>query len=170
MWVPIRLQRTAFLNQCQKKVFRIYTFYPDFESGLLDRSYEENMYSDWIFFAFACLSAQIPNQPGMATEIYGTYCGFAGTPPKARKQVERWIEKSDTKALADWLTSVDLAEQVNAAEVFISLKNEGLTLEKELVDKILELKSSERTIFSCMGCVYSKASISDLLRDFSLLH
>lgn len=102
-----------------------------------------------------------------AGETYGTYCGFAGTPPEARKLIEDYIAKGDVTSIEGWLDSPSLVHQAYAVEAIIRLYNDGTKINEEVIDLVRKIKSKDDKINTCNGCVVGQTSMSSVLSDWT---
>jgi len=97
-----------------------------------------------------------------ANDVYGTYCGFAGTPPQARKAVEKMIQNRNIVGLVTWLDSPNLVKKTYAAEAFIRLSTE-INMTAELSAKVDKVRVRQDLISTCQGCILDKLTIAECI-------
>lgn len=99
-------------------------------------------------------------------KVYGAYCGFAGSHPPTRLLVEELIESKDIATLSSWLTSPNLVVQTYAAEAFIRLAKDDISISQEDLDLVEEIRLKEDKISTCTGCIYEQLSIKECLKEW----
>lgn len=104
-----------------------------------------------------------------SSDIYGEYCGFASTPPEARKIVEAWIADGSVDKVRQWLTAPSNALKAYGVEGLIRLaKEDEKILTKEDRELIADLKKSDAKVPVCRGCLHQELTFSEALKEWKL--
>ena len=97
--------------------------------------------------------------------IYGSACGWAGVPPETRLILEEMVEISDTLMLKKMLASANVETQLYAIEGIYRLKRQGVEFQEQTFDIIRVISNKTGTARTCSGCIYSSASIGDIVKS-----
>lgn len=113
-------------------------------------------------------------------KTYGINCGYVGSGPELRSQMEYSLFIRDSTLLDYeikkriyyfnlWLRSTDLVLKTYGAEALIRLQNNGVILSEEQLILINSLKKRNKKVPTCHGCIYGdRISIKDALKPFNL--
>lgn len=114
------------------------------------------------FFGFSQTSPLLE----LADEVYGTQCGFAGTPPRLRVTLEKWIRHDQKEKIVSWLKGPSPVRKMYAAEAILRMMRDGIIFGDEVDGILNQLQKSDDLIPVCSGCIHSKATISSLLAGY----
>ncbi len=95
--------------------------------------------------------------------VYGSHCGIGGTQPSYRKSQETLIAMRDLKNLKRWLKSEIVEIQLYGIDGLLTLRDEGMTLDKQTIRLIHTIGTKEGMATTCSGCSYSNRSIKELV-------
>lgn len=98
--------------------------------------------------------------------VYGTNCGYAGTAPAGRLQIDTFVKNKDKESLVKWLQSVNTEKQVYAVDGLHQLKKQGIALTKQELDMIEFVKNKRGTMNTCSGCIYFTEAIGEMTKEF----
>ena len=100
--------------------------------------------------------------------VYGEHCGFAGTNPKGRQQVDAWVANKNRNELLKWLKSTNTEKQIYAVDGLYQLKNVWTQLNDEEIKMINFVTKKNGTVNVCSGCIHSRDDIRDVTKKFGL--
>jgi hypothetical protein len=104
--------------------------------------------------------------------IYGKWCGVAGSPPAMRKELDTLLADKNQEVLTNWLKSPNVEKQVYAIDGFYQLKQNGYKQTGEQQKLIDVIKKKKGQINTCSGCFYESSWIDSTVtsiisgRDF----
>lgn len=104
-------------------------------------------------------------------EIYtfGTFCGFAGTPPFTCIDMLELVKSKNHKKLTEWLYSINPELSVYGYIGLNFLKRRGIKIQKNELDRMNQLEQSEIQLNTCQGCLYGVTErIKDVLEKENL--
>lgn len=104
-------------------------------------------------------------------EIYtfGTFCGFAGTPPLTCIDMLEYVKSKNHKKLTEWLYSINPELSVYGYIGLDFLKRREIKIHKNELDRMNQLEQSEIQLNTCQGCIYGVTErIKDVLEKENL--
>lgn len=97
---------------------------------------------------------------------YGTFCGFAGTPPDKCQEMLNLVNEKDFNELAKWMQSLNPEIATYGYIGLEFLKKKGAKIEKTEIERMAELSESEIQLNTCQGCIFGvKEQIKDVLNN-----
>ncbi|MCB9396848.1 MAG: hypothetical protein H6510_03420 [Acidobacteria bacterium] len=100
--------------------------------------------------------------------VYGSFCGFAGTHPQQRLQMERLESGSEWQALRFVLVLGPAVSRLYAAEALLRHQPEKDPLDAAVRAAIQKLISEPQPVDVCRGCEYEKTNTAQVLQDKTL--
>ena len=101
------------------------------------------------------------------SEVYGSGCGYAGTDPAPRVQVEELIQRNDTATIYTWLNSKETGLQAYGAEAVVRLKRKGMVISSTKLLKVEALLISKAQVQVCRGCIHMFMELREALKEFN---
>ena len=98
--------------------------------------------------------------------VYGQLCGYGGTPPEKKVEIDLIVQKRDRTSLMKWLQSTNTEAQIYAINGYFQLKELGLKITDEELKIIRYVMRKKGDIISCGGCMRSNEKISSAIRVF----
>jgi hypothetical protein len=98
--------------------------------------------------------------------VYGSHCGWGGTDPPYRIQLDRLVRNKDIKTLDEWLCSPVAEIQVYAIDGFHQLHKSGYKLNITQLRLISLIKKKKGMINTCSGCMHWSQTISEETKTF----
>lgn len=98
--------------------------------------------------------------------VYGSRCGYSGTPLKNWTKLNRYVQKKRLAKLRRWLRSPLAELQIYALNGFHQLYKAGYKLrddERRIIDFV---KSKKGDVNICVGCIYGSQKISEVTEEF----
>jgi len=102
--------------------------------------------------------------------VYGNHCGFAGMEPEYRVKMNELIESKDTVTLVQWLKSATIEIQLYAIDGILTLKQEGVEFNKQVLDLIDLIEKKEGTAYTCSGCIHWNQPINETIKRIKKEH
>lgn len=97
---------------------------------------------------------------------YGTFCGFAGTPPDKCQRMLDLVNANNYDQLTSWLKSINPEIATYGYIGLEFLKRKGKNIEKTELQKMTELSESEIQLNTCQGCIFGVTEqIKDVLKN-----
>lgn len=102
---------------------------------------------------------------------YGHACGYAGTKPTGREQMEKLVAAKREDLLRDALRGANPEGRIYAAEGLYALaRRTGKTLEASDRKAIDELRALDQPIESCSGCMPETRTAAEILASIEKLY
>ena len=98
--------------------------------------------------------------------VYGAHCGFVGTDPEERKQIDDFVSKRNKAHLVKWLQSTNTEKQVYAVDGLYQLKKFGMKLTEDELKMIRFVTGKKGSLCVCGGCIVRNEEIHDALMEF----
>lgn len=101
-------------------------------------------------------SIDILNENSFITEkfVYGFGCGWAGTEPVKRNELNFLLSKQDYQIISQWLRSMNPEIQAYGLEGMYMLSKSGLKLTLKDIEIMEYLVNKPFNIYACRGCIY----------------
>ena len=100
--------------------------------------------------------------------VYGEACGFSGTDPVGRRQVDKWVLEKNKPELLRWLKSTNTEKQVYAVDGLLQLRKRGMKLADNEMSVMKCIIKKRGTINACSGCTYYNGDIKIVAKNFNL--
>lgn len=97
--------------------------------------------------------------------VYGSHCGFSGTPTVYWKKMTKLVDSKDKETLISWLKSPNAETQLFGIAGILKLKAGGMKFNRYILKMIDAAAEKEGTAIACSGCLYGEESISELVKE-----
>lgn len=100
---------------------------------------------------------------------YGTFCGFAGTPPDKCQEMLNLVNEKDFNELAKWMQSLNPEIATYGYIGLQYLVQNEIDIPESWFTRMRELNKSEVQLNTCEGCIYGVTEkIKDVLKEDNL--
>ena len=102
--------------------------------------------------------------------VYGSHCVIAGMEPEYRVKMNELVKSKDTTTLNKWLKSTTVEIQLYAIDGILTLKQEGVEFDKQVLDLIDLIEKKEGTAYTCSGCIHWNQPINETIKRIKKEH